>query len=481
MTADHGEEFGEHGGRYHGTTVYEEQVRVPLVVVGPGVRAGQAVATVVQTIDLLPTALSALGIPRPARLRGRDLGPVLAGDARALDEGRAFVETDDYELMASGPDRLICQRRAAACALYRPADDPLERRDRSADDPARFDAMRALLREVALDHGRYETVSASAWPEPLRRGLQGEVEAAPDVASLLEDAEVSIRRKAAEVCFLLHAPATAPEVRRALARDEDEEVRRWTALALARMGEPLPPLAEALLRDSGRDWRRNAALALGERGDPRGCDEMAAWWGEAVAALQPSANGEPPRLTMELAPARELLAAIGKARCRSAVPALVRALADVRARPYVADALGALGDDRARAPLLAALASEPYVTTRPREARALLALGVHDWSAPPTAEAPGDVHAALAVPPGATRLVVLLSDPHADLAASAEGETDAGAASSHEERGETGGDVRVLELEPRQQSRRMHLDLHASLGGIVALWVIPSSSPGRLD
>ena len=30
VTADHGEEFGDHGGRYHGTTVYEEQVRVPL-------------------------------------------------------------------------------------------------------------------------------------------------------------------------------------------------------------------------------------------------------------------------------------------------------------------------------------------------------------------------------------------------------------------------------------------------------------------
>src|SRR6185437_5465032 len=37
VTADHGEEFGEHGGRYHGTTVYEEQVRVPLVVAGPGI------------------------------------------------------------------------------------------------------------------------------------------------------------------------------------------------------------------------------------------------------------------------------------------------------------------------------------------------------------------------------------------------------------------------------------------------------------
>ncbi len=477
VTADHGEEFGEHGGRYHGTTVYDEQVRVPLVVVGAGVRAGQVVSTVVQTIDLLPTALSALGIPRPARLRGRDLGPLLAGDAKAIDDGRAFVETDDYELMASGPDRLICQRRAAACALYRPADDPLERRDRSADDPARFDAMRALLRGVALDHGRYETVSASAWPEPLRRGLQGEVEAAPDVAALLDDAEVTIRRKAAEVCFRLHAPSTAPEVKRALAQDEDEEVRRWAALALARMGEPLPPLAEGLLHDAGRDWRRDAALALGERGDARGCDEMTAWLGDAAGALQPSPNGEPPRLSMDLAQARELLGAIVHARCRASVPALVRALEDVRARPYVADALGALGDERARAPLLAALGSEPYVTTRPREARALLALGVRDWAAP---EPSSDVHAALAVPPGAARLVVLLSDPHADLAVTADGATDAGA-TSQERGGDTGSDVRVVELESRQQRRRVHLDLHASAGGVVALWVIQAPVRGRLD
>jgi arylsulfatase A-like enzyme len=477
VTADHGEEFGEHGGRYHGTTVYDEQVRVPLVVVGPGVRAGQVVPTVVQTIDLLPTALSALGIPRPARLRGRDLGPLLAGETTALDDGRAFVETDDYELMASGSDRLICQRRAAACALYRPADDPLERRDRSAEDPARFDAMRALLRDVALDHGRYETVSASAWPEPLRRGLQGEVEAAPDVASLLDDAEVTIRRKAAEVSFLLHAPPTAPEVRRALVQDEDDDVRRWAALALARMGEPVPPLAEALLHDPAREWRRNAALALGERADARACDEMTAWLADAGGALQPNPNGEPPRLPLELAQARELLAAVARARCRSAVPALVRALADVRARPYVADALGALGDDRARGPLLAALAAEPYVTTRPREARALLALGVHDWSAPAPV---GDVHAAIAVPAGAARLVVLLSDPHAELAVAAEGAADAGG-EGREGGGDTGAEVRVVELEPSPQSHRLHLDLHASAGGVVALWVIPEPAHGRLD
>jgi len=459
VTADHGEEFGEHGGRYHGTTVYEEQVHVPLVVVGPGVRTGARVPTVVQTIDLLPTALSALGIPRPARLRGRDLGPLLAGDPKAIDAGFAFAETDDYALVASGPDRLVCERRAAACALYRPAGDPLERHDRSRADPARFRQLRAMLRAVERDHGRYEASGGPSWPTPIRRGMQGDVDAATDVASLLDDADVVIRRKAAEVSYDLHVPSVAPEVARALARDEDEEVRRWSALALARMGEPVPPLADALLTDGSREWRRRAALALAERGDARACDEIAAWWHDVLPPPgQGSAEGEPPRLTIELAQAQQLLAATARARCRAAVPALLQALVDVRARPYVADALGAIGDDRAGEPLRALFADEPYVTTRPHEARALVALGVRDWAATPP---PAQVHANVTVAADATRLLVLLSDPGATLDVPSTGE----------------GAVRAVSLPPTH-GPRVHVDLRASTGGIVALWAVSS---GRLD
>jgi arylsulfatase A-like enzyme len=377
VTADHGEEFGEHGGRYHGTSVYEEQVRVPLVVVGPGVRAGTRVPAVVQTIDLLPTALSALGVPRPARLRGRDLGPLLAGTAH--DPGVAFAEAGDYSLVAAGPDRLVCNRRVAACSLYRPGSDPLERRDVGPEAPARLDEMRGLLRAIEREHGRYAAVSASAWPEALRRGLQGDIDAAVDVASLLDDADVGIRRKAAEVSFALHAPAVAPQLARASARDEDDTVRRWAAVALARAGGPPGLPVEALLRDADRDWRRRAALALAEHGDPRACDEVTAWWA-AVAPpppppAPPDAGAEPVQLAIDLPHAQELLAATARARCRSAVPQLLRALDDVRARPFVADALGALGDPRARGPLRTLLAAEPYVTTRPHEEAALHALG----------------------------------------------------------------------------------------------------------
>ncbi|HEX8793413.1 MAG TPA: sulfatase-like hydrolase/transferase [Polyangiaceae bacterium] len=388
VTADHGEEFGEHGGRYHGTTVYEEQVRVPLVVVGPGVKRGAHVSTVVQTIDLLPTTLSALGIPRPPRVRGRDLGKLLAGQG-SDDPGFAFAETDGYALVASGPDRLVCERRAAACALYRPEDDPGEQRDRSAEDVARFMTLKADLHAVERDQGRYETAGGPAWPEALRRGIMGDPDAAIDVASLLDDADVGIRRKAAEVCFALRSPLTAPYLRRALAHDEDREVRRWSLLALVRIGgETVPPAAEVLLSDPSRDWRRRAALTLAERGSNfEACDVLAAWWKEVVPATTEQADGEPAQLGLDLAHAQELLGATGKARCRAAVPSLLRALADVRARPYVAEALGRIGDDRARGPLKALLATEPYVTTRPYEARALLALGTPDPTGALKAEA----------------------------------------------------------------------------------------------
>jgi arylsulfatase A-like enzyme len=398
VTADHGEEFGEHGGRYHGTTVYEEQVHVPLVVVGPGVKRGVRVGTVVQTIDLLPTTLSALGIPRPPRVRGRDLGKLLAGQGSdpscappTDDGGFAFAETDGYALVASGPDRLVCERRAAACALYRPVDDLSERRDRAGEDPSRFEALRAQLHAIERDQGRYETAGGPAWPEALRRGILADADAAIDVASLLDDADVGIRRKAAEVCFDLRAPVTAPSLRRALARDEDREVRRWSMLALVRLGDPAPPAAEAMLADPSRDWRRRAALVLAERGSFSfpACDVVAAWWHDLVpaSAEEEETDGEPAQLGLDLAHAQELLTATGKARCRAAVPSLIRALADVRARPYVAEALGRIGDGRARAPLKALLAAEPYVTTRPYEARALLALGTPDPTGALKAEA----------------------------------------------------------------------------------------------
>jgi arylsulfatase A-like enzyme len=380
VSADHGEEHDDHGGRYHGTTVYEEQVRVPLVVVAPGVTP-HVVEPPVQTIDLLPTSLAAFDVPTPPRLRGRDLGPAIAGTAAATDEGIAFAETDDYTLVARGHERLVCARKIASCTLFDVSHDPLETQP-VVDRPARVAELKKLTAALERENGKLEV---SSLPDALRRGLQGDRDAAEDIAPLLDDAAVEIRRTAARCAFQLKAPEIAPQLRRALGRDEDAGVRQWSALALVRMGEGASggaqALVDSLLKASDLDLRTAAALALAERGDGRGEADLLARWTTAFAP-DTTEPGEPPE-------ARELLKALATIHARNAAPVLLRSLTDVRLRPHVVEALDAIGDPRAKEPLLRLFAEERYVHLRPAEARALLHLGARDKLLPALARFAG--------------------------------------------------------------------------------------------
>ncbi len=82
VTADHGEEFFEHGGRGHRNTLFDEQLRVPLLIVD-GV-AGSATPqrdAQVSLCDLAPTVLDWAGLDAPAEWVGRSLLPALGGGA----------------------------------------------------------------------------------------------------------------------------------------------------------------------------------------------------------------------------------------------------------------------------------------------------------------------------------------------------------------------------------------------------------------
>ncbi len=76
LTADHGEEFFDHGGWKHGYTLYEEMLRVPLILRlpgGTGARTGRAVAEPADQIDIAPTLLALAGAPVGNDLPGGDL------------------------------------------------------------------------------------------------------------------------------------------------------------------------------------------------------------------------------------------------------------------------------------------------------------------------------------------------------------------------------------------------------------------------
>ncbi len=91
LVGDHGEEFQEHGGWWHGTTLYEEQLAVPLIIKYPQqAHAGTVDAGFARCLDLAPTIVDVLGVPAPATWQGVSLRPgATAPRAEAL-----FAEED---------------------------------------------------------------------------------------------------------------------------------------------------------------------------------------------------------------------------------------------------------------------------------------------------------------------------------------------------------------------------------------------------
>src|SRR6202011_5676395 len=82
FTSDQGEPLGEHGYvRRFRPWLYEELIHTPLIIRLPGARhGGMRHQALVQTVDLLPTVLSALDLPRCEQAQGQDLLPLIRGE-----------------------------------------------------------------------------------------------------------------------------------------------------------------------------------------------------------------------------------------------------------------------------------------------------------------------------------------------------------------------------------------------------------------
>ena len=105
FTSDHGEEFGEHGGRYHGSTLYEEVIRVPLIVSGHSATRGRTTDLPVELIDVAPTILDLLGVPRPPGWQGRSLAPLAFGTPDRVKEKPLFFHLNRSVNRTNGPQQ----------------------------------------------------------------------------------------------------------------------------------------------------------------------------------------------------------------------------------------------------------------------------------------------------------------------------------------------------------------------------------------
>ena len=79
VTADHGEEFFEHGKKGHNKSLFDEVLKVPLIVSWPGQIEPRVVEEQVQIIDLYPTIAFAAGVREGLLVQGHDLAPLLHG------------------------------------------------------------------------------------------------------------------------------------------------------------------------------------------------------------------------------------------------------------------------------------------------------------------------------------------------------------------------------------------------------------------
>jgi arylsulfatase A-like enzyme len=150
LTADHGEEFLEHGGVLHGNTHFEEVLRIPLLLRGPGLPAGLRIAEPVSLVDVMPTLLAMLGVGTSEQLDGIDLSPTFRGSGAALPQRFIFAEAN-LDADNSNTRWAVRQRRfklhfdttSGQTRLFDLLEDPGETADVSAAEPE----MRTMLME----------------------------------------------------------------------------------------------------------------------------------------------------------------------------------------------------------------------------------------------------------------------------------------------------------------------------------------------
>ena len=135
----HGLGLGDH--EYwltHGATLHEEELAVPIVWLGPGIRPGRQAETQASLLDLAPTALARLGLPQPSgRFEGVNLSPMLEGRGPAPDRPlfaaqlrapwqRAALSTGRLKLILTPPPVGSGRDGRITRELYDLRSDPLE-------------------------------------------------------------------------------------------------------------------------------------------------------------------------------------------------------------------------------------------------------------------------------------------------------------------------------------------------------------------
>ncbi len=155
LTSDHGEGLGDKGHRFHATSLYNSQIRVPLMIAG-AVRGGRRIQRAVGLVDLAPTLLDLAGFVPPGLpdMDGSSLAEVIQGTSRDGPEaGEAYsVMIKDRSVkrtaraLIAGRYKLIEHSSRKKDELYDLRADPRERHDLRKKKPEVLKRLKDQLR-----------------------------------------------------------------------------------------------------------------------------------------------------------------------------------------------------------------------------------------------------------------------------------------------------------------------------------------------
>jgi arylsulfatase A-like enzyme/thioredoxin-like negative regulator of GroEL len=279
LVSDHGAGLGDHGEQDHGLFVYEEAVRVPLIVKpAAGLGAGRRIDGIAQHVDLVPTILDLANAPVPDNLRGRSLKGVLEGVDR-LDERHVYSESMyaryrfGWSELASVTDGRYRYIRAPQEELYDLQRDPAQRDNLAPRDIRKTETLRSALDRIVGTTGSPEA-RAEVLPEDLERlhalGYvgAGEPAAAADGSEPRRDPKEHVEiletyRAAAQAQFAGRLEEAASQYRSVLASEPDDRGAHLflasTLVRLRRFDEARAHALRAALLTPASDRRQYAA------------------------------------------------------------------------------------------------------------------------------------------------------------------------------------------------------------------------------
>lgn len=364
ISADHGEAFHEHGESLHGTNLHEEQIRVPLLFVGPGIKPTN-IDDPVQLVDVFPTLLASSGAATSYEVDGRNLSPLLQG--QSLPAQPAFASLGNQHMIVAHPWKLIWDRSRNHAKLFQLDLDPSEQIDQSRQQAQQVSTLRSqLLTWLEERQASAERLLAMrGTPRPalaLLRARLGDPASASSLVDLIADpAWASQHLEASALLLPLRLQLPLRTKLSILLRHRDPQIAARGHIAALRLGrraslQPVQRIAQAAETDL--DLRLAAASALVPLRPTL-----------ALSVLVDLMDRYEARA--DYRKVRDIVLSLGPLRDRRALPALQRRLKNPMVQLDVMDALGQIAAPAAAPALIDHLQRDGRVPARIAAARAL--------------------------------------------------------------------------------------------------------------